>query len=249
MTYEKVLRDSIEKEIRGEDYIYSEADAIILKEMLREINRKLGTAFQYLAEIDAFDIHESGSIMARYFDQFQSEGIRAYLIPQIVSDKVNGWAEIALQGYLNFKKSDVYISPPGVTSSAYIYVRYDNVFRQLKNKKMANELVKLAHNPRDVLYLPLTMKMLASWKIPEMEDILIALLDDSSITADTVGLTEDPESYYPPLSFIKRQLMFIALIGLKYYPSEKNKELMKGYINSEDRDIQLAASKTYKSWT
>ena len=100
MDYTKVLIDLIKDEIDGEDYNYSKQDGLVLRRLLDEINKKNGTRYQYLAEIDEFDISGSGKIMVQYLDEFQSESVRCYLIPQIVSDKVDNCAEIVLKAYL-----------------------------------------------------------------------------------------------------------------------------------------------------
>lgn len=246
MTYNKVLLDSIEREKKGVDYCYHEKDGMVLKKMLIDINESLGTDFHYLAEIDAFDIHGSGQIMARYLGQFQSESIRAYLIPQLVSDGIDQCADIVLQSYLHFKKSDEYIANQGKPSPAHIYVRYDNAFRRLKPKRLKAELLALSYNPRDAFYLPLTMRMLASWKLPAMEEILLSYLDGSKIADESVGLPSGAENYFPRLSSFQRELKFTAIEGLKYYPTERNIELIRMYLNNPDKDISMAAKKTYK---
>ena len=106
MNYNKVLLDSIDRERKGVDYFCPESDKIVLKKMIDKINKCCGTDFHFLAEIDAFNIPESGTIMLQYLDQFQSESIRSYLIPQIVSDRVQDCARIVLASYF-FNKSSM----------------------------------------------------------------------------------------------------------------------------------------------
>jgi len=132
--------------------------------MFGEINCCFGTNFHYLAEIDRFNIHGSGEIMAKYISSFPSETVRGFLIPQIVADRLKDADKLILQLYLHFKNSDEYIAKPEEPSPAHIYVRYDNAFKSLKPKRLQNELLKPAHDPRNAFYLPFTMRMLASWK-------------------------------------------------------------------------------------
>ena len=120
------------------------------------------------------NLHASGEIMREYIELFESEYVRAYLIPQLVYDKVKNCADTVIGMYMHFKASDYYIAKAGKPMPAAICVRYDNAFRQLKPKKMQNRLLELAHYPVDAFYLPLTMRMLASWKSEEMENILIS---------------------------------------------------------------------------
>ena len=244
MDYTKVLIDLIKDEIDGEDYNYSKQDGLVLRRLLDEINKKNGTRYQYLAEIDEFDISGSGKIMVQYLDEFQSESVRCYLIPQIVSDKVDNCAEIVLKAYLHFKQSEEYISLPGMPAPAHIYVRYDNAFTKMKSRRIKRELLSLAYSPRDAFYLPLTMRMLASWKIPEMKDIMIGYVMGNIITHESVGLPLCSDNYYPSFDFMKRELIFTALTCLKYYPSEATVEIIYNCLNDSDKDIRIAARKS-----
>lgn len=241
--YDKVLRYNIDRERKGIAYITSEQDKIVLEKMTKEINEHCGTNIHYLAEIDFYCIHNSGEIMAQYLNRFQSESVRGFLIPQIVADKIEDCDKIVLQSYLHFKDSDEYISGPNEPAPAHIYVRYDNAFRKLKPKRLKTDLLLLAHNPRDAFYLPFTMRMLASWKIPEMETVLISYYDSNNITEKSVDLPEMTENCFPPLSFIRRELRFTAIDGLKYYPSERTIGMIRKCIDEPDKDVSSAAKK------
>ena len=248
MKYDRILQDSIDREKKGIDYLYNENDKAVLLQMLDDINKTYGTNLRFLAEIDYFYIPGSGTIMAQFLDKFQSESIRGYLIPTIVSDNIKNCAQIVLQSYLRFKCSKEYISEPNQPSPAHIYVRYDNALKKLKPKEYKEDLLLLAQNPRDVFYLPFTMRMLASWKIPELEQILVSYLDDSYVTNESLGLPQQNENYYPSAAFIKRELKFTAINCLKYYPSNFVITKLKAYTEIEDKDIQLAVNKTIHSF-
>jgi len=246
LRYDKVVLDLIEKERKGLDFYCPESDKIVLEKMFKKINEYCGTDFHYLAEIAAFNITGSGTIMVQYLDQFQSESVRGYLIPQITTDRVKDCARIVLSSYLHFKRSDEYISAPYKPAPAQIYTRYDNAFRDLKPKKLKDDLLSLACNPRDAFYLPFTMRMLASWQIPVLESVFSSYVDSSSITHESVGLPIQSENYYPPLSFIRRELKFTAIDILKYYPSESTIKLINSCINDPDKGIRSAAKKTLR---
>jgi len=242
----KLLHDSIEREIKGTDYIYCKEDRQTLDIMFSEINSVFGTDMHYLAEIAACDIHGSGEILSKYFDRFRSESVRGYIIPQLVADRITDCADVVLQAYYQFKNSNEYIAKPGEPSPAHIYTRYDNAFRQLKPKKLKRALLLLASYPRDVFYLPFTMRMLASWKIPSMEELLYLYLDSDHITAESVGLSSDWQNTYPSLPTIKRELKFFAIDGLKYYPSAHSIEQISQLQADPDKDIRIAAQKTMR---
>ncbi len=250
MTYSKFLLALIEQEKNGTDFICPETDKALLHELLSEINSCAGTDFRYLAELDAFRFPGSGKIITKYITGFTSETVKGYLIPQIVADKVVDCDKQILQLYLHFKSSDEYISKPGCPAPAHIYVRYDNAFRKLKPKRLAKDLVELASHPRDAFYLPFTMRMLASWRIPEMFDLLIHYSSCDELTAHDVGIYDGSDvPFYPPLEFIKRELRFTAIDGLKYFPSPEAVSIIEPFTVSSDKDIRTAAKKTLKALT
>ena len=238
-----LLRLSIEEERSGKQYSCSEGDKDLLRAMMKEINSCFGTKLHYLAELDHYHIKGSGEIVAKYIQSFQSESVKAYLIPQMVLDKTQDCDLLIYQLYMHFKASDAYRAKPGKPSPAHIFVRYDNAFRQLKPKRLKAELLALAGHPQSAFYLPLTMRMLASWKLPATEEILLSYLDGSKITAESVGLPPEEEHRFP---FIRRELKFTAIEGLKYYPTERNTALIRSYTNDPDKDISMAAKKTSK---
>lgn len=249
LKYSKPLLDSIEREKKGIDYVYSVNDKCILNELLHKINGLMGTDFHYLAELDAFNIKGSGSIIVQYIMLFSSESVRAYLIPKLVADKIKDCDRLILQMYLHFKQSDEYISGAGFPAPAHIYTRYDNAISTIKPKRLKDDLINLAHNPRDAFYLPFTMRMLASWKIPELKDILLMYASEDNVSAQDVGLNEDDNNHFPSLAFIKRELRFTAIEGLRHYPSYEVIECIKCCSTDTDADIRAAAKKTLHSLT
>lgn len=246
LIYSKILTDSIEREKKGIDYCCSERDRLLLNELFDKINALTGTDIKYLAEIDALRIHGSGEIIADYITRFSSESIKSYFIPQLIFNKIKDCDKLILQLYLHFRTSSEYISDPGFPAPSNIYVRYDNAFRTLKPKRLKKELVKLVYSPRDVFYLPFTTKMLASWMIPELEDLLVVYSSSSNITARDVGIIGDCGDYYPSVSFMKRELRFISIESLRYYPSERVCKVIDQYVEDPDPDIRSVAKKVLK---
>lgn len=246
MIYDKVLFDSIQSEKSGEDYCCFGEDRELLNELLAEINRAVGTKFRYLAELDNLTVKGSGVIVAKYIERLSSESVRAYLIPQIVCDKPTDCDKLILSLYRHFKESAEYISVPGEPSPAHIYVRYDNAFKDLKPKRIKDELAALVSAPRDAFYLPLTVRMLASWKIPELERLLIRYSESDNIAAAEIGLHEYDDGRKPSLEFIKSQLRFSGIQGLKYYDSAESKAAIEQCLSDADVDIAAAARRVYR---
>lgn len=241
-----LLQRGIADEIAYRDFIFNDEDYRLLQTMIAEINA-LGYDVHYLAEIEEFRLPKSGEIIKKYINEYISEATRAYLIPQMVIDKVDDCAKLVLDLYLHFKDSDEYISKPEKPAPAHIYVRYDNAFKRLKPKRLKNQLIKLVSNPRDAFYLPFTVRMLASWKQEDIKYILMSYLDGSSITAGSIGLYDDENRpFYPSLAFVIRELKFTAIDGLKYYPSIEIIELIKQYTIDSDLDVRTAAKRTMR---
>lgn len=246
--HEAVLRDAIKKEISGEDYCYSASDKVLLGKMFAEINRTLGTDIRYIVEMDAFIFHGSGEIVARYITQFETEGVRAYLLEQIIADKVPDCDLLTYELYKHFKSSESYISQPQAPAPAHIYVRYDNTFRRLRPRRLKAELLELARSPRDAEYLPFTMRMLASWRVPQMHDILLSYAESDRLTPADVGLDpNDDLRRAPTLDTIKRNLKFTAIAGLKYYATPEAKAVLDRFAASDDKDFRDAAEKSLAS--
>ena len=150
---------------------------------------------------------------------------------------------------MHFKSSDEYISAPNKPTPAHIYVRYDNAFNSLKPRKIKNELIKLAYNPRDAFYLPLTIRMLASWKLPELKELLISFLCDTNIKLQDIDLLEESAESFLSLENIRRELKFTAIDGLKYYPSSETITLIEKLVYDSDSDIRILAKKSLKVLT
>lgn len=234
-----ILNAAIKDEKSGKDYDCDNYDRELLNSMFKRINRELNSNYHYLAEIALLDIKGSGSIMAEYFDEFHSEEIRGYIVTQLVADKVIDCDKIIFDGYMRFKSSDEYSSSP-----TNIAVRYDNAFKRLKPKRLKNELLTLATNYRDAFYLPLTMRMLSSWKLPEMENILYAFLDDNALISGTVCMVSDSVDGDKTVPFMKRELKFTAIHGLRYYPTDTSVDLLQKCISDSDIDIASSAKKS-----
>ncbi len=247
--YGKVLLAGIDREKKGLDYICPKADKELLHKLFDEINRYAGTDYHYLAQLDAFHIPGAGNIVAEYITDFSSEGVKGYLLPQMVSDKIKDCDTLVFQLYMQFRSSDEYIAKPGEPAPTHIYVRYDNAFKTLKPKRLAKALTELAHSPRDAFYLPFTMRMLASWKIPEMKDLFLSYCAEDSFSAQDVGIYDREQPYFPSLEFMKRELTFTAIYGLKHYPTEEVKRVISSLAVSADKDLASAAKRTLAALT
>ena len=248
--YDSMLyKDDLKKEKEGTIWQSTIIDREILKSMFAELKNVYGYDLHYIVDLDFFWYKDAEGIFYKYVGDFQSETTRALIIRQLAHNKRKDTAEIIYDWYLHFKNSSYYISKPGRPSADWEALQYDHAFCKLKSKRIKNKLLQLSYYPRDAYYLPFTMKMLGSWKIPEMEERFLSYLEGRGITKETLGLPEDDSDYGPNYEWIKRQLFFRGMDILRYFPSEKNKNLISGYLNDPDRDIREAAERQLAYYT
>ena len=242
-----LLQYLIDQEIKDGGCFASASDKAAFDAFLDDLNGQLGTDFHYLAEIDRCRIPGSGAIVAKHIHNIMSETARSYMMWQMAGDRIPGCGELLYEMYLHFKASGEYIAEKGAPSPAHIYVRYDNAFRTLRPRRLKAKLLQLAYCPRDAYYLPFSMRMLASWRLPECRDLLIGWLRREPATHEAVGLPQDDSGYAPTLQTIRRDLKFTALAGLKYYPSEEVLQLIREHTADADRDVTEAAAKAIRA--
>lgn len=242
--YEEILlKLSIEEEKAGKAYTCSEEDNELIESLIKDINNFAGTDFHYLMELFYHTIDGVGEIVARYMKLLKSETVKAYLLFQIVHSKLKDKDRIIYDLYVNFKKSDEYTDTKTQPTSAFIFVQYDNAFKKLKPKKLKSELVELAKCPRDVLNLPLTMRMISTWGISEMDKLFLRYFDDASITSDLLGVVVQSEEDERRFQLMKNELLYTAMNVLACYPSEANRQTIKKYTYDSNMNISSAAKK------
>ena len=235
-----VLAELIEKEKAGIGYVVPDEDRAVFDAMLDELNKATGLNIKYLAQIDSYTIPGSGEVFDKYIDRINSESVRAFLLPNMCADSVPDKDNRILDLYLHFKNSDEYTSLPGVPNPAHIYVRYDNMLCKSRSKKFARKMTELVKNPRDVFYLPFTTRKIASWKFPEVKDVLLSYLKEDSITEENFGLTESAEFF----EWAKKQITIDVILDLKYYPEADVLSVIESFVNSGDKGILAAAKKS-----
>jgi hypothetical protein len=242
----KVLFDCIQSEISGTDYTCSNEDRLLLDEMIHELNMIAGTSYSYLAELDSCSIPDADKVVSSYIERFSSESVRAYLLPHIAIERNAASACMILRMYNHFRESEEYIATSQHSVPAHIYVRYDNAFRKIHSKRIKNEWLELSKSARDAFYLPLTMRMLAAWKLPGLYEILVGYALGDDLDAKAFGLNTEGESY-PTVEFMTRELRFTAIDCLRHYPSQSTVDIIQRYIDGPDADIVMASKKTLKA--
>ena len=71
-------------------------------------------------------------------------------------------------------------------------------------------------------------------------------IKQDNITAEAVNLPNEHENYYPPVSFMQKELLITAIQGLKYYVNKENEKKIYRFVDNNDKDIRMAALNTIK---
>lgn len=234
-----VVAELIKNEKSGKGYVVPDEDRAVFEAMLDDLNKVTGLNIKYLAQIDSYNIPGSGEVFNKYIDRIKSESVRAFLLSNMCVDDIPDKDNRMLDLYLHFKNSNEYTSLPGATNPAHIYVRYDNMLYKSKSKKFARKMIELIKSPRDVFYLPLTTRKIASWKFPEVKDTLFTYLKKDIITEESIRLTESSDFF----EWAKKQITIGAIRNLKYYPHADTLSVIESFVNSGDKDISAVAKK------
>lgn len=213
------------------DFPSSFEDRNVLNSLLEEINVTHETSFCTIAELASLSISGVGKIIAKYISQFSSKFIKMELLHHMVTDKIENCGKILLRLYSDYKLK-VFGMPQ---YHPCMETAYDNAFWRLRSKRIKNELAVLVSNPIDAFALPFTIRMLASWRVKELREILIEYLE---IQDSAMG--EDLQKY-DNFDFICRELRFSALDCFKYYSSDEAGEIFNRYSENNDADVQRCA--------
>ena len=248
MFYGSILKDLIEEEKKGLIYACSLHDKILLRNLLRDINKHCGCHLRYMSELDMFNIDGSGEIILKYINNFESELFKACLTSQLVADKTHNCETVIMTLYKHFRKSTDYAISVNKSPRIDLHLvgSYDNAFWKLKPKKFKSDFIEIFDCPLDVLYLGLTFRTVCSWKMPEMLELINKYINADKLTKLDFGITEEFDDEVEFMDFIKKQIKLKALSCLQYYPTIENKRLLEQYLDSGDRDMSMCVSKALK---
>ena len=230
----KMIKDK-EAELDIVKPILTPADDVLMKDMIRKINDAVGSCFRGYSDIVDQYIEGAGEIVAEYIFQFEDHKIRASLLHHLIGNKtysikpVKNAAEIVWQLYTVYRDSadcDIWV----------IQMSYDDAFVRLRAKKLADRLVEAVRDPLVFSALPRTVKMLAAWKKPELEAILLDVLEHPEKMEEYLKTPAVQERY----AFDQRQMerecrrwkttsVLKAVVGIQHYPSERALGLLNQY--------------------
>ena len=143
-------------------------DVELLDAMLSEINKQ-GTHYQYKADLMRQYVTDATllNIIVKYLGNFAEQGISAELV-SLIGVKGNQTATEKIIEVYNHSSDEV-----RTKQAAF----FDNAFWRLKDKRYVAHYLEWLREPRIASSLPLTMCMLARWKVSEAEKYFIRYLD------------------------------------------------------------------------
>ena len=240
--YAKVLESMIleERNLRG--YIYCREDEHTLQSMLDELNQ-YGHDNHYLVELLYDRVGDDEMmIIEKYIRQFHAEGTRGYLVSLLDINKRDNVTLIS-ELFSHFQQSDSYIAKPEQPAPAHIYVRYDNALFKIRSRKRKTDLRSLIQTVRDVCYLPLTGRKLASWGAFPLNDLLRWYEQARTLRPEDIGI-DGEHTYYPPLSCFQKETQLHMLTWMRYYHYADVKDILLEATKSTDPDIEEASTKS-----
>ena len=105
-----------------------------------------------------------------------------------------------------------------------IMMEYDSAFAQLKSKKLLDQLVSLAQDPYLFSFFPQTMKMLARWRDPSMEKVIMGYFANPGLVKTQIAMSlgrsaDDASILQREYSRWDSHGQYTVIICLRYYPS------------------------------
>lgn len=216
-------------------------DILTMHAFLADIHAATGHFFFDFADFCAAPVCGAAPVIESCIFRFHSQAIRASMLAPLTADPPENCDALILELYRGFQVSVEYISHPGYPPPRHITVQFDRAFCALAPRHMAQDLLHLLSNPRDAYYLPGTLKMLASWQMPELEEILIQFMDGYIVNQYRLGIDDTRLHYLPSVETIRRELELSAMNCLRHYPTPRTIAVLSRYARGWDPDFSAKA--------
>lgn len=211
-----LYEQSISEELHDRDKAEYQHDYQVVDLMIEEINR-LGYSFKFETDLRLREFNDKNlvPVYEKYYLQFDNLGFAEDLLNMIAKKGFTEAMPIVQNLYDILKQG----APLHQIASC------DNAFYQIKDKKSMRLFLRYLNNEKDVIHLPLTMLLLAKWKVPEAKVMFLQYLNNSN-----------------------REIVFTAIEALSYYDDPENeiKVLVERKLESSDKDVRAAVKKALK---
>ena len=227
-------------------------DQAIVQRILQELQLKIGDEyepFRNIEELGQYDIPGAGPIVAKYIRSLKSQMARSSLLHHLLGSRAHRCARVknctalVWQLFLDFLSSDAYFD-------GSILNVYDNAFARLKPREYSAELFELSKNPYIFNSMPATMDLLASWRLPDFQGILLDYFTHPQRIAEYLSeyslngqVHIDEEQIKKEINWWEHSGKYTAISGLKYYPSEQTAAMLKQYADNLEEEMKAERGK------
>lgn len=211
-----LYEQSVLEELQDRNRPEYQHDYKIVDLMIEEINQ-LGYNLKFETDLRLREFNDKAliPIYEKYYLQFDNLGFAEDFLDMITKRGFTEAMPIVQNLYNVLKQS----------APLYQIASCDNAFYKINDKKSTNLFLIYLNNEEDVIHLPLTMRLLAKWKVPEAKTMFLQYMSNSN-----------------------RDIVFTSIEALSYYddPENKIKVLIEKKLESSDKDIRIAAKKALK---
>jgi hypothetical protein len=209
-----VYNSTIEHEIEWRNDKVNEHDVSMMDELLKEIN-ELGYEYKYEADLICRDLNDKRiiNILKKFIGKFKDEGISAELVGVIGIKGFNDVTEIVINNYID----------SSIQTKFRQGVFYDNALYNISDKRYISEYINFLKNEQNATNLPLTMLMIAKWRVEDAKHLFVKYL---SKTDSVLGFT--------------------AIEALSYYNDPTLINCLEPLLKSSNKDIVRAVKKSIK---
>lgn len=222
-------------------------DQLIMNELICEINNTCHVKIRGFSDLCDSYIKGAGSIIAKHINCFHSHLIRSALVFHLVGRKkhecgrVNGCEQIIWNLYNEYRNSVTFVDNS-------IMMEYDSAFAQLKSKKLLDQLVSLAQDPYLFSFFPQTMKMLARWRDPSMEKVIMGYFANPGLVKTQIAMSlgrsaDDASILQREYSRWDSHGQYTVIICLRYYPSIQVLDKLTQFEALTVEDMEKSLSK------
>ncbi len=226
-------------------------DQAVIQSILREIKliNESNVSFRNIEDLSQYHIRGAGAIVAKYIWALKSQTARAGLLHHLMGNRSHRCARVKNCNELIWKLFLDYISSDDCFDSG-ILNDYDNAFAALKPKEYAKELIEVSQNPCLFNNLPRTMRMLASWRQPAFEDVLLDYFTNPQRIDEYLSrysmdqrIRMDDDRVKREIDWWQKSGKYITISGLKYYASEKTEAMLTQYASDVEQEMKMELQK------
>ncbi len=212
-----VYNSAIEHELEWRKNKDNKHDVELLENLIKEVNN-LGYSFKYEADFLYREIKDNRffAILKKYIGKFDNEGISANLLGSLSYLTNSEIVEYVLERITVVKNMDV------MNRKMNLMV-CDNLLNNYRNKNHIAEYLQILNDIINAENLPLTMLMLAKWKVKEAKPLFIKYLNEAD------------------------SLKFTAIEALVLYKDSSIIPLLKPLLSSSNKNIVSHVKKAISS--